>query len=120
MNSTDQCFVRSHDYVSALCGQDGGDKFLPFHLFDPSGYARVMNTVLEYTRYVRQRLEKKGDSVDEPGNGKFNTELILKGPGGLPLIPQPCLGVKGHEIAEILKDVVREYFTTHYSKLWIF
>jgi hypothetical protein len=75
-----------------------------------------MTTILEYTRYMRQRLEKKGDSMDEPGNGKFDTELILKGPGGLPLIPTPCLGVKGSEVAEILKDVVREYFTIHYSK----
>lgn len=85
------------------------------HLFDPNGYARVMNTVLDYTRYVRQKMEKKGDSMDEVDKGQFDTELILKGPGGLPMLPKPCIGVKGHEIAELLKDVVREYFTIHYS-----
>ena len=103
-----------------MCARDGGDKFLPFHLFDPKGYTVVMNSVLEYTRYVRQKLDKKGDTVDEPPKGTFQTELILKGPGGLPLLPKPSFGVKGHEVAEILKDIVREYFTTHYSKSTVF
>ena len=106
--------------MNALCGRDGGDKFLPFHLFDPKGYTLVMNTVLEYTRYVRQKLDKKGETVEEPAKGTFQTDLILKGPGGLPLLPKPSVGVKGHEVAEILKDVVREYFTTHYSKSNVF
>ena len=91
-----------------MCARDGGDKFLPFHLFDPKGYTVVMNSVLEYTRYVRQKLDKKGDTVDEPPKGTFQTELILKGPGGLPLLPKPSFGVKGHEVAEILKDIVRD------------
>ncbi|MDX6295884.1 MAG: hypothetical protein QOH50_5054 [Kribbellaceae bacterium] len=73
-----------------------------------------MNCILDYTRYVREKLEDKPIGLEET-TGKFNTNLMVMGPGGLPLLPKPALGVRGHEIVEILKEVVREYFTIHYS-----
>ena len=78
-----------------------------------------MNKILDYARYIREKLDKKGDTTIESGKGQFNTALVHEGPGGLPLLPKPCPGVKGQEVAEHLKDVIREYFTAHYSKSFI-
>ena len=42
--------------------------------------------------------------------------VLLEGPGGLPLIPPPTLGVKGEETAENAAIIIRKYFTRHFSQ----
>ena len=102
----------SHDYLSAISSKYGGNQFLPFSQYNPEGYKRMQNEFLEYARYVRNITD---NLHYEPTNPAVkNITVLTEGPGGLPLIPPPKLGVKGEETAETAAIIIRQYFIKHF------
>jgi hypothetical protein len=99
----------SHNYVSAISSKYGGNVCLPFSQFHPEAYKRIQTEMVEYAMYVRGQMEKVHYEPTDPN--VRNMSVLLDGPGGLPLIPPPQLGVKG---AETAASIIRQYFLCHY------
>jgi hypothetical protein len=108
----------SHDYIGAISAKNGGNACLPFSQFHPDAYKQIQMEMVEYAMYVRAQTEKVHYEQTDPN--VRNMTVLTDGPGGLPVIPGPKLGVKGMETAENAAIIIRQYFLRHYSKFRCF
>jgi len=68
--------------------------------------------MIGYANYVDQERQETGDDP-RPCPDPVN---FVKGPGNLPLLPPESKGVRGTEVAQQAKEVIRAYFLRHYRR----
>ena len=103
---------RSHDYISSLFSKKTGSKLKTFREWSETGHQRIVNDMMNYAKYVH-------DFKNDGGNGESGKEKAVNytnGPGTLPLLPEPTMGVRGKEVAKSAREIIRAYFQRHYSK----
>jgi len=103
---------RSHDYIASLFSKKTGTKMKTFREWNEHGHQRIVNDMMQYAKYVNDLKNK-----DENGDSEKEKPLNYKnGPGTLPLLPEPTMGVRGKEVAKSAREIIRSYFQRHYSK----
>jgi len=101
----------SHDYIADLYSKSSGKKIKTFKEFNSQGYTRLVQEMISYANYVDQERRNTADPAAVPTKVNFDN-----GPGNLPLLPSEVIGIKGVEVAQHAKEIIRSYFLRHYRK----
>lgn len=72
--------------------------------------------MIGYSNYVDQERKDKGEDTEAPPP---TSVVFEKGPGNLPLLPPEVKGVRGMEVAQQAKEIIRAYFLRHYRKFYL-
>jgi len=72
--------------------------------------------MISYSNYVDQERKNKGEDTEAP---PLTSVVFEKGPGNLPLLPPEVKGVRGMEVAQQAKEIIRTYFLCHYRKFYL-
>ena len=74
--------------------------------------------MIGYAEYVKKA--RTADPAIQNDNKLEDSQVLVQGPGGLPLLPAAVKGVRGEETAKFAGKLVQEYFLEHYSGLFNF
>jgi uncharacterized short protein YbdD (DUF466 family) len=105
------CII-SHDYISAIHARTYGKSIKTFSEWSGSKFHPMVQQMVAYANYVdHQRKDSEADTVVMVEAINFD-----RGPGELPLLPEPVNGVRGLEIAKQAGEIIRAYFLRHYRE----
>ena len=78
-------------------------------------HKRIVADMIGYAEYVKKA--RSDEKLVENDGSMEESYLLVKGPGGLPLLPAAVKGVRGEETAKLSEKIIRAYFLDHYRML---
>jgi hypothetical protein len=87
-----------------------------FQQYDPAAYKAMRKSYLKYVKHVGS-IEKGTTTVTVPDVSTFTVTDLDVEAGGYPRVPDPIRNVNNIETNVTQQQIIRSYFTKHYS-MW--